>query len=126
MPKHRFKELIVWQKAMDVARTTYQLCAGFPSNERMGLTSQMRRSAVSIPSNIAEGAGRGGNKEFAQFLRIANGSCYELHTQMILAADFGFISSEQLLAAEGQIDEVERLLFAFMQKIETQIQHEKA
>ena len=107
MFKHRFKELIVWQKAMDVTRTTYRLCANFPSNERSGLTSQMRRSAVSIPSNIAEGAGRGGNKEFAQFLRIANGSCYELHTQMLLAADFGYVAAEQLVVAEGQIEEVE-------------------
>jgi four helix bundle protein len=121
MFKHRFKELIVWQRAMDVARTTYKLCAEFPSNERMGLTSQMRRSAVSIPSNIAEGAGRGGNKEFAQFLRIANGSCNELHTQSLLAADFGFINPEQLLSAEGQIDEVERLLYAFQQKIDAQV-----
>ncbi|GAA4366459.1 four helix bundle protein [Hymenobacter saemangeumensis] len=121
MFKHRFKELIVWQRAMDVARTTYQLCMEFLVNERTGLTSQMRRSAISIPSNIAEGAGRGGNKEFAQFLRIANGSCNELHTQMILAADFGFINKEQLTSAEGQIEEVERLLYAFQQKIASQI-----
>ncbi|GAB3581238.1 four helix bundle protein [Hymenobacter daeguensis] len=120
MFKHRFKELIVWQRAMDVARTTYRLCMDFPSNERSGLISQMRRSAVSVPSNIAEGAGRGGNKEFAQFLRIANGSCYELHTQMLLAADFGYISPEQLTAAEGQIEEVERLLYAFQNKIDSQ------
>ena len=120
MFKHRFKELIVWQRAMDVARLTYRLCAEFPANERTGLTSQMRRSAVSVPSNIAEGAGRGGNKEFAQFLRIANGSCYELHTQMILAADFGFISPAQLLVAEGQMEEVERLLYTFQAKIDSQ------
>ena len=106
---------------MDVARTAYRLCAEFPGSERSGLISQMRRSAVSVASNIAEGAGRGGNKEFAQFLRIANGSCYELHTQMLLAADFGYINADQLLAAEGQIEEVERLLFAFQNKINSQV-----
>ncbi|WP_345117504.1 four helix bundle protein [Hymenobacter algoricola] len=87
---HQYKELKVWQKAMSITKLTYRLCAGFPDNERFGLVSQMRRAAVSMPSNIAEGAGRNSRLEFRQFLAIANGSAYELETQLLLANSFGY------------------------------------
>lgn len=85
---HNFRELKIWQEALEIAKLTYKLTKSFPSSEMYGFTSQMNRAAVSIPSNIAEGAGRNGNKEFTQFLNIAIGSCFELETQIILAFEF--------------------------------------
>jgi len=82
---HNYKELKVWQLSMDVAHAIYQMTSTFPSEEKFGLVSQLRRASVSVASNIAEGAGRNSNKEFSQFLSIANGSVCELETQMILA-----------------------------------------
>lgn len=82
---HQFEELKIWQKAMDVAEGCYRVTINFPEEEKYNLTSQIRRSAVSIPSNIAEGAGRNTNGEFKQFLGIANGSSYELLTQLYLS-----------------------------------------
>ncbi len=81
---HNLKELKIWNKAIDLTVDVYKATASFPSEERYGLTSQARRSAVSIPSNIAEGAGRNSNKEFSNFLGIANGSSYELQTQLVI------------------------------------------
>lgn len=83
---NKFKDLVVWQKAMELTDAVYKLTANFPADERFGLTSQIRRSVVSIPSNIAEGAGRGTKGEFKQFLMIALGSSYELETQIILSS----------------------------------------
>lgn len=84
------RDLAAWQEAMTLAKAIYKLTGAFPKEELYGLTSQMRRAAVSIPSNIAEGAGRGGQKEFRQFLMIARGSLSELETQLLLAQDLGF------------------------------------
>jgi four helix bundle protein len=84
------KELEVWKQAIELAKTVYQLTAGFPMSELYGLVSQMRRSAVSVASNIAEGAARNSDKEFIQFLYIALGSVAELETQYILAKELGF------------------------------------
>jgi four helix bundle protein len=78
---HNLKELKIWNKATDLTVDVYKATFGFPSDERYGLTSQIRRAVVSISSNIAEGAGRNSNKEFANFMGIANGSSYELETQ---------------------------------------------
>lgn len=82
---HNIKELKIWNKAMDLSVQVYDLSSKFPSDERFGLTSQIRRCAVSIPSNISEGAGRNTKGEFKQFLGIANGSAYELQTQLMIA-----------------------------------------
>jgi four helix bundle protein len=87
-------DLAAWQEAMKLARAVYELTANFPKAETYGLVSQMRRAAVSIPSNIAEGAARTGRKEFAQFLGIAKGSLSELETQALLAADLGFMGRD--------------------------------
>ena len=107
---HQFKDLKVWQKAMDIAETTYQLCASFPDSERYGLTSQMRRAAVSIPSNIAEGAGRNSKGEFRQFLGIATGSSCELETQLLLAGRFSYGSSQQLEQILAQLAELQKMI----------------
>lgn len=82
---HRFEELKIWNKAMDITEESYHLTAKFPKEEKYNLTSQIRKSSVSIPSNIAEGAGRNTNGEFKQFLGIANGSSFELLTQLYLS-----------------------------------------
>jgi four helix bundle protein len=86
-----YQELIVWQKAMDLAQQVYACTRGFPKEEIYGLTSQIRRSAISIPSNIAEGASRAGSREFMQFLFVARGSASELETQLLLAEKIGYV-----------------------------------
>ena len=85
--------LDVWKDSMRLARDIYRVSASFPDSERFGLTAQIRRCAVSVPSNIAEGAGRGGRKEYAHHLRIARGSLMELDTQLWIARDLGFIDN---------------------------------
>jgi len=91
----RFRDLRVWQKGVDLVKEIYTITKSFPSDELYGLTSQMRRAAVSIPSNIAEGFRRKGAKEFKQFLTIALGSCSELETQTVIAHELGYIDHEQ-------------------------------
>ena len=88
-----YRDLIVWQKSMSLAREIYHLTKSFPKEEIYGLTSQIRRCAVSIPSNIAEGKGRGSDKEFVRFLQISLGSLYELNTQLELSYDLSYVKS---------------------------------
>ncbi len=106
--KRRHHDLQVWQEGMSLAKDIYAATASFPKKEAFGLTSQMRRSAVSVPSNIAEGAARGGKKEFLQFLVISRGSLMELETQIILAKDLGFVGDSQVLL--GKINKIFALL----------------
>lgn len=89
---HRFKDLKVWQKSRKLTVLVYQLTKTFPSDEMFGITSQMRRAALSIVSNIAEGCGRKTDPQLKQFLRIANGSATELEAQNIIASDLGYLS----------------------------------
>ena len=88
-----YRDLIVWQKAMELTKKVYQITKTFPKDEIYGLTSQIRRCSVSVPSNIAEGRGRNSDKEFIRFLNISLGSLYELQTQLELALAFKYISS---------------------------------
>lgn len=92
---HKFKELGIWQKSKLFCSKIYNETASFPTDEKFGLTNQLRRASVSIPSNIAEGSSRSSNKEFARFLEIAIGSAYELETQLLIALDLGFITPEK-------------------------------
>lgn len=98
---------------MEITGLTYELCAGFPTDERFGLISQMRRAAVSIPSNIAEGAGRESENDFARFLKISVGSSYELETQCLLAARFQYLTSEQLGLISEKLDQWQRMVYMF-------------
>ena len=107
----RYQQLSVWQRAMDLAPLVYTLTGKFPESEKFGLSQQMRRAAVSIASNIAEGAGRGSDKEFIRFLRIAQGSLQELETQTLLAARLGFTTDTQSIH-----DDMERL-YAMISKL---------
>ncbi|UYZ62167.1 four helix bundle protein [Hymenobacter weizhouensis] len=115
--KHRFRELKVWQKAMEIARLTYTSCAGFPDDERFGLISQMRRAAVSIPSNVAEGAGRDSAKEFQHFLSVSNGSSYELETQFLLAESFGYISAAATEEICSRLGELQRMIYGLRKSL---------
>lgn len=105
------KDLEVWKKSMDLVVRLYQITKLFPNSEKYGLTSQMRRAAVSIPSNIAEGAARKGNKELLQFLYIAIGSLSELETQYLIAVRLEFVTKED--AFEQQLIEVKKPLIGF-------------
>ena len=102
---HNLKELKIWKRAIEMATNVYRLTANFPKEEKYGLTSQIRRSAVSVPSNIAEGAGRNSDKEFCHFLGVSNGSSYELQTQLIISKNLGLVSTD----VDGLIDELDQL-----------------
>jgi len=105
-----YKELKVWQKAYELCLRIYKVTTTFPKEERYGLTSQIRRAAVSIPSNIAEGYGRKSTGEYIQALYIAYGSQCELETQILLSGDLGFIESKTLRQLQERVEEVERML----------------
>jgi len=110
-----YKDLIVWQKGIELIREIYNLTGNFPDEEKFSLTSQMRRSAISIPSNIAEGRARTSRKEFVQFLRIANGSAWELETQLIVAQkiyrDIDCSKAEKILI------EIQKMLSTMIKKL---------
>jgi four helix bundle protein len=110
-----FRDLLVWQKGIQLSVLVYRLSKQFPREETYGLSSQMRRAAVSIPSNIAEGAGRLNTREYKQYLGIARGSSFELQTQLNIARELGFGDIEQLREAEVACDEVGRMLFGVIQ-----------
>jgi four helix bundle protein len=105
-----YRELIVWQKAMDLAESVYKLTSGFPREEIYGLTSQVRRSAVSIASNIAEGQGRSSTRDFLNFLSIARGSLCEMETQVLLAERLGYVQGHDGSGILNQAAEVGRLI----------------
>lgn len=110
-----FRDLQIWQKSMQLAVAVYRLTKDFPREEIYGLTSQIRRSAVSVPSNIAEGQGRSNLGEFKQFLGIARGSNCELQTQLEIAHALGLGKAELVQEAEGLSQEVGKMIYAFME-----------
>ncbi|MDB5260125.1 MAG: four helix bundle protein [Candidatus Nomurabacteria bacterium] len=105
-----YKELSVWQKSYQLTLDIYSATKKFPKEELFGLVSQMRRSAVSIPSNVAEGNGRFGRKDHLQFIRIAYGSGSELETQLLLSRDLKYVSEEEFKKLNILLDEVMRML----------------
>ena len=112
-----FRDLQVWQRSMELTVAVYRLTQHFPREEAFGLTSQLRRSAVSVPSNIAEGHGRMNRREFKHFLLIARASNCELQTQLELSGVLGFADSQLLNQAQGVSHEVEKMLFALLSKL---------
>ena len=110
MSEKPHKRLIVWQKAMDAVEEVYRLTERFPSEERFGLVSQMRRASISIATNIAEGAARQTTREGLQFLFISRGSLSELDTQLEIAERLGFIQNEQRATTLQSLEEIARLL----------------
>ena len=110
-----FRDLKVWKKAHLLTLDIYKLTASFPREERYGLTSQMRRSAVSVPSNLAEGCGRGSDAD--RFMQIAMGSASELEYQILLAHDLRFLKEADYSQGTSQVQEVKRMLSAFLKKL---------
>jgi four helix bundle protein len=112
-----FLDLIVWQRAVDMTVSVYELTDSFPRKEIYGLTSQLRRAAVSVASNIAEGAGRGSKKEFRQFLNVARGSNCEVQTQLIIASRLNLTAHKDIEMAESLSHEVGRMLNGLLQSL---------
>ncbi|MFZ4704508.1 MAG: four helix bundle protein [Bacteroidales bacterium] len=113
-----YKDLQVWQKSMEIVIAVYSESKMFPANEQYGLVSQMRRSAISIPANIAEGYRRNSSKSYAGFLKIARGSLYELETELLIAEKLNYIQSENKLSLFTSIEEVGKMLNSLIKKIE--------
>lgn len=116
---HNLKELKIWQKAVDITKSIYTVTKKFPAEEKFGLVSQMRRAAVSISSNIAEGAGRNSTKEFLQFISIANGSCYELFTQSYISYELEIIKKNDFDVVSDEIRQLQNMLFAFSEHLKS-------
>jgi four helix bundle protein len=112
-----FRQIKIWAKAHELTLEIYKITSRFPREELYGLTSQLRRASASIPANIAEGFGRGGNAELARFLQIGMGSAYEVEYQALLAKDWGFIRTDTYVQLERQIIEVKRMLAGFLLKV---------
>ena len=110
---HQFKELIIWKKSRQFCSIIYLITSSFPLEEKFGLTNQLRRACVSIPSNIAEGSSRNSNKEFARFLEIAVGSAYEIETQLLISFDLGFLENEKLKILIYQLEEIIKMISKF-------------
>ena len=110
---HNFRNLHVWEKSRLFYKDIYTLTKRFPKEELFGLTSQIRRSALSIPSNIAEGCGRTTDKELCRFLDIANGSAFELETKLLLSFDIELITKEELAIFEEQVKELQKMIYSF-------------
>lgn len=117
-----FRDLQVWQRPMQLTVAVYKLTKDFPKEETYGLTSQIRRSAISVPSNIAEGQGRSSAKEFRQFLNIARGSNCEVQTQLELARALGMGNQKLIEEAEGLSHEVGRMMYSLMESLKDQFE----
>jgi four helix bundle protein len=105
-----FRELLVWRRSQDLALEVYRSTSSFPSEERYGLTAQMRRAAVSVSSNIAEGCGRQGDRELARFLQIARGSVRELECQLHISSKLGYIEAAVYTKLDSETQEISRML----------------
>ncbi len=112
-----FRELLVWQRSHELALSIYRITEGFPRHEIFGLTSQMRRSAVSIPANIAEGCGRGSQAELARYTEIARGSASELEYPVYFARDLGYLEEAPAQQISERVDHVEKMLSRFKQRL---------
>ena len=110
---HNYHELKIWQEGRKLVKLIYSLTADFPKEEMYGLTSQIRRAVISIPSNIAEGTGRNSDKEFGRFLDYATGSLFELETQIILASDLNFINAEDFEIINSEIKQLIKMIVKF-------------
>ncbi len=112
-----YRDLIVWQKSVNFVTQIYVVTRDFPREELYGLTAQIRRSAVSVPSNIAEGYGRNSRNDYARFLQIANGSLYEIQTQLEISLNLSYLSESRFNEIYEQSREIERMLSSLIRKI---------
>jgi four helix bundle protein len=118
LPLAHYRELVVWQKGVALVTEAYRLTANFPKQEMYGLTSQIRRSAASIPANIAEGQGRSSRGEFKQFLGHARGSLYELETHILVAGNLGYLEVSDGSLFIGQVHEIGRMLNGLLKSLD--------
>jgi four helix bundle protein len=114
---HQFKELKVWQKGRFLVKEIYKSTRKFPKDELFGITSQMRRSAISIPANIAEGCGGNSENELNRFLDIANGSAFELETLVILCFDLEFFTQDEFENFDSKLNEIQKMIFGLKQSL---------
>lgn len=114
---HNFKELKIWKESLQLAFDIYKTTKEFPSHERYGLISQVNRSIVSIPSNIAEGSSRNSTKDFGRFLEMALGSSFELETQLLIAENCGYIEAETCSDYINRISTLQKMTFSFREKL---------
>ena len=114
---HNFRQLAIWKNGLEIASLIYLKTKEFPKDELYGLVSQMRRSAISIPSNIAEGSSKSSNKDFNRYLEIALGSSFELETQIIIAHELNFVSSEDYDELIKRLVAIQKMISIFKSKI---------
>lgn len=114
---HKLEELKVWHRAIELSTEIYVIVSKFPSDEKYGLSSQIKRSAVSIASNIAEGAGRNSDKEFYHFLGVAAGSSFELLTQILIGSNLGMISKEDAERIYISLVQIQKMIYGFQKKL---------
>lgn len=113
-----FRDLVAWQKAFRLGIHVYELTKSFPADERFGLISQLRRGAVSVTSNIAEGYGRGSRTDYIRFLKVARGALYEIESQILFAAELGYLNSQGVEDIESQIAECSRILGGLIKSLQ--------
>ncbi len=114
---HNYKEMKIWQKARKLVKEVYKISKKLPKEELYGLTSQIRRAVISVPANIAEGAGRGTDRDFCHFLDIARGSLFELDTLLILSSDLEYVSEEEINPVFESINEIIKMMVSFQSRL---------
>lgn len=117
MVKHNFKKLIIWKESIELVFKTYEVTKTFPDNEKFGLTSQLNRCSVSIPSNIVEGTSKSSEKHFKVFLETALGSAFEWETQIIIANGLKYITQEKFNQLEKNINDIQKMISSFKEKL---------
>jgi len=115
---HNFRKLDIWIKSVDLVTEVYRLTDLFPTKEKFGISSQMQRAAVSIPSNIAEGSAKSSNKDFARFLEMSIGSSFELETELIIAFNLKYVDSEGYKMMQNRIAEIQKMISGFKSKLD--------
>ncbi|EDP69774.1 S23 ribosomal [Flavobacteriales bacterium ALC-1] len=110
---HKFKELQIWKRSRLLCSEIYGITSKFPESEKFGLTNQLRRASVSIPSNIAEGSSRKSKKDFSRFLQISIGSAYEIETELLISCDLKFISDDKLKPILSELNEIIKMISKF-------------
>jgi four helix bundle protein len=118
---HNFKELIIWQKSMNLVKEVFFKMQYLPIEEKFGLQSQIQRSCISIPSNVAEGCGRSSDKDFARFLEIALSSAYELETQLILTISFKYFKEDELKNIFDELNQIQKMIFKFRSNLKSKV-----
>ena len=114
---HNFREMVIWKRSLELSKLIYKHVSQFPTSEVYGLASQIKRSAVSIPSNIAEGSSRSSDKDFNRFLQIALGSAFELETQLILAREFDYLTNQNYTEILKELNEIQKMINGFRTKL---------